>query len=132
VRHAAPSDRAGAGQMMIDLPPHRRRFAHHVSLKVGAWRWRVHDDGQRGLQRMGEIARMGSRSSACFSLCASSAFSSSPSAAPRQGSGSVTRLFFPARIRQSRAARGAAAAARRNVCNARHHEQAQAEQRESS
>jgi hypothetical protein len=54
--------RAGAGEMVIDLPPHRRRLAHDRVLeirRVGGGG--VHDDGERGLERMGEVARMGAR-----------------------------------------------------------------------
>jgi hypothetical protein len=33
--HRAAADRARAGQVMIDLPPHHRRFADHGIGKVG-------------------------------------------------------------------------------------------------
>ncbi len=48
--------------MVIDLPAHRRRFPNDGFTQVRRLRGRgVHDDGQRRLQRVGKIARMGSR-----------------------------------------------------------------------
>ena len=48
--------------MMIDLPPHRRRLADHRVAKVRRLGGRrVHDDGQRRLERVGQIAGMGAR-----------------------------------------------------------------------
>ena len=46
-------------QMVINLPPHDRCFADYRVRQVrGLGRGRVHHHGQRGLQRMGQIARM--------------------------------------------------------------------------
>ena len=48
--------------MMVHLPPHRRRLADHRVAQVRRLGGRgVHDDGQRRLERMGQIARMGAR-----------------------------------------------------------------------
>ena len=62
LRCAAPADGAGAGEMMVDLAPHRRRLAHDRFAQVRRIGGRgVHDDGQRRLERMGEVAGMGAR-----------------------------------------------------------------------
>ena len=58
----AAADRPGAGQMVVDLPPHHRRFADHRVVEVGRMRGGgIGDDGQRRLQRMGEVAGMAPR-----------------------------------------------------------------------
>ena len=48
--------------MMVHLPPHRRRLADHRIAQVRRLGGRgVHDDGQRRLERMSQVARMGAR-----------------------------------------------------------------------
>ncbi len=57
VRRPAPADRAGAGEVMIDLAAHRARLAdHRLAEIVGIGGRGVHHDGQRRLQRMREVA----------------------------------------------------------------------------
>ncbi len=47
---------------MVDLPPHRPRLSDHGIGQVVRLGGRgVHDDGQRGLQRMGEVAGVAPR-----------------------------------------------------------------------
>ena len=55
----AAADRPGAGQVMVDLPPHHRRFAADGLVEVRRIRGRgVGDHRQRRLQSVGEIARV--------------------------------------------------------------------------
>ena len=73
VRGAAAADRAGAGEMMIDLPPHGPRFAHDGFAEVVGLGGRgVHDDGQRRLERVGEVAGVAARFLGLASRCARS------------------------------------------------------------
>ena len=59
VRRATPADRAGAGKMVVDLTAHRARLANDGIGQIVGTRGRgVHDDGQRRLERMREIAGM--------------------------------------------------------------------------
>jgi hypothetical protein len=58
----AAADGASAGEMVVHLPPHRARFAHHGGGQVAApGGGGVGDDGERRLQRMGEIAGVAAR-----------------------------------------------------------------------
>src|SRR5690242_1700533 len=58
----AAADRPGAGKVMVDLPAHDRRLATDGVCEVGRVGGRgVGDDGEGGLQRMGEIAGMAAR-----------------------------------------------------------------------
>ena len=58
----AAADGAGAGEMMVDLAAHRRRLAADRVDEIGAVRGGgVGDDGERRLQRVGEIAGMAAR-----------------------------------------------------------------------
>ena len=59
----AAADGAGAGKVMIDLAAHRRALrGSTVSARSGAARGGgVGDHGQRGLERMGEVAGMAAR-----------------------------------------------------------------------
>ena len=53
----AAADRPGAGEMVIDLAAHHQRLAADGVGKVGRARGRgVGDDGQRSLERVGEVA----------------------------------------------------------------------------
>ena len=62
VRMSAPADRAGTGEVMIDLPPHRSRLANHRRREIGGIGRRcVHDHRQRRLQRMGKVAGVAAR-----------------------------------------------------------------------
>ena len=48
--------------LVIDLALHRIGFSQHSIIQIGRLRMRgVVEDGERGLERMGEIARMGAR-----------------------------------------------------------------------
>ena len=67
--HAGPrkpdctaTNRAGAGEMVIDLAAHHRRLADHRIGKIRRLgRGGVHDNRERRLERMSQIARMGAR-----------------------------------------------------------------------
>jgi len=57
MRRGAPSYCARPGEVVIDLAAHQQRFAAHGSGKVGvASGRRIGDDGERSLQRVGEVA----------------------------------------------------------------------------
>ena len=60
--HRAAADGAGAGEVVVDLAAHRRRLAQHGLVEIGRVRaGGVGQHGQRGLERMGEVAGMGAR-----------------------------------------------------------------------
>ena len=55
----ASTDSARAGEMMVDLPTHRRCFADHRFVQIACLcRGAIHDDGKRCLQSVRQIARM--------------------------------------------------------------------------
>ena len=55
----AAADGARAGEVVIDLAAHHRRLSAHDIVQLGVVRGRrVGDDGERGLQGVGEVAGM--------------------------------------------------------------------------
>ncbi len=62
LRRRSPPDRAGAGEMVIHLAAHRGRLPDHRLAQIAAIGGRfVHDHGERRLERMGEVAGVGTR-----------------------------------------------------------------------
>jgi hypothetical protein len=58
----AAADGAGAGEVVVDLAAHGGRLAADGVVKLGiAGGGGVGDDGQRGLERMGEVAGVAAR-----------------------------------------------------------------------